>query len=266
MKKMLLCCLTLMIGLQNLSPIFALNKSESRGEAVLQYSLQADKFRVQKIAKVQKSEKVIVLKRDLDELRYQAKRNLSLLQRIRDLEKVYRDVEAIIKGVQRTVKIVKSILGITDDELQEDEPADEFEHLSGVIMKPGSVSFNAQTSSGQDFDDLGLDELEFDLFYNRTLFRIDHIEGDGVVGDDYRSFSLSTKDRGAKERISLPLSDVLVNETSFRVFLAPKKPKNIKVGDKSKLKVKYYKRVPKGEEAPISYTANSDNKVVVTVK
>lgn len=213
---------------------------------------------------------------DLKKLERQALLNKSLLQRIRDLEHLYMQIESLVKGVKIAINTVGAFLNIDLNSSFLDlinDTQDHFEHISGVIMEPGAVVFKVSTRSGESFDDLGLNVLEFDLLYNKNLFTIDHIEGKKVLGEDFSLQSLSKNLRAIKDRIELPLTDVLSSEAEFKVFLAPLYPEKIRVGDRTEMDIRYYKRIPKNPdgssgESPLIYQllSPSRNFVEVVVK
>jgi hypothetical protein len=205
----------------------------------------------------------------------QAFLGISLLQRIRDLERLYRQIKEIIETTSAVVDFVKEFLNIEDFDIFDglNGSDDEFEHISGVVMSPGFVEFEVTTTDESlNFDDIvSSNFLEFDLYYNKNLFAVDHIEGKGIFGDEYKTIALSQKTSGAKDRIKLPLSDLLTNQVVFRVYLAPLDHETIEVGDKTALDIRYYKRVPlndDGERIPplqYSFSEESASEIVVAV-
>ena len=203
---------------------------------------------------------------NLQRLEKQAVLNASLLQRIRDLEKLYKEIEKFVDGLAKTVRLIERVLDVDSigdlipDVITDifDNGEHDFEHISGVVLSPGVVTFDVETSDPNlAFRDYRMKELDFDLYFNTKLFKIDHIEGDGVFGKGMKIVPLRRDQRDAKARIKLPLSDVLNTQTQFKVFFAPVNHKTIDVGDSSKVEIKYYKRVPENENgeriAPVDY-------------
>lgn len=219
---------------------------------------------------------VRIKRKDLEEMRRQALLSRSLLQRIRDLEKLYKDTRKIVESIYGAVEFVKEFLHIEDLDIfdPDSHSENEFEHISGVVMSPGFVEFSVKVTDADEFfeDVLSSNFLEFDIYYNKQLFKIDHLEGDKIFGDEYRKISLSSKTSGAKDRLKVPVSDLLSKEMTFKLFLAPRNPNLIKVGDKTNLDIRYYKRVNKNEDglriAPIQYafTESSARNIEVVVK
>lgn len=217
---------------------------------------------------------VRIKKSEFEEIERQAFLSTSLLQRIRDLEKLYRQIKEIIETANAAIEFIKSFLNIDELDIFPDSDSDnEFEHISGVIMSPGFVEFTVTTTDPElNFDDIVTSNfLEFDLYYNKNLFSIDHIEGKGVFGDQYSQIALPQETSSAKDRIKLPLSDVLTNTVSFKVYLAPLDHETIEVGDKTSLDIRYYKRVPLNDDderiPPLQYQFSEDSatEIVVTV-
>jgi len=186
---------------------------------------------------------VKISKQEYDLLKKQSFLNGSLLQRIRDLETLYKQVKEIIDSFSSTIKLVKDILNISDDDIDQDDEDPEFEHVSGVILSPGFVRYKASTyDKKSSFESLGIESLEMDVYYNKKLFAIDHIEGDQVFGGEFKRISLPSSTSSTKDRIELPLSDVLSSEVDFRIYFAPLNPASTKVGDKTLVDLRYYKR------------------------
>ncbi len=212
---------------------------------------------------------------DFKELQVTASSIVAILQRVKDLEKTVKQVQTVIVAIQKFVNFARSALGIAeDDEIDNRDNEDltgQFEHPeSGIIMNPGSVCFRATTSDASEtFDSLGIDALEMDLYFNQNLFTIDHMEGPGVIGDQITKGSLSRKQSAKKERASLPIADVQTNDLKFCVFLKPKK-RSIKRGDKTKVRIEYFKRVPRNPDgtkgtAPILYSDPLTNDFIEVV-
>jgi|GEM_PF-6119869 hypothetical protein len=186
---------------------------------------------------------VKISKQEYELLKKQSFLNGSLLQRIRDLETLYKQVKEIIDSFSSTIKLVKDILNISDDDIDQGDEDPEFEHVSGVILSPGFVRYKASTyDKKSSFESLGIESLEMDVYYNKKLFAIDHIEGDQVFGGEFKRISLPSSTSSTKDRIELPLSDVLSSEVDFRIYFAPLNPASAKVGDKTLVDLRYYKR------------------------
>ena len=268
MKKLILLILCIGFLGQSISPAFAASKADTEIEFTDgKYKLQTKKERLNEPY-------VRIKKKDLDEIRRQAFISAGLLQRIRDLETLYKQVKNIIETINETINFFKEFLNIDDLDIFDSTGSDtDFEHISGVIMSPGYVEFIVNTTNEESsFDEEGISDLAMDIYYNKELFTIDHLEGDGIVANEYRILSVSSKTSGAKDRLIIPLSDVLNNETVFRLYLAPRNPDLIEVGDSTKLDIRYYKSIPKNEDgeriAPIEYnfTEDSATEIVVVVK
>jgi len=213
-------------------------------------------------------------KEEFDLLKRQAFLSKTILQRIHDLETLYKQVEGIVDSIEFSINAVKKFLNIENSSIFDQTPTNgDFEHISGVQMSPGFVEFYAKTTdTKKNFSLLNLDELEMDIYFNKVLFSIDHIEGSKVFGNEFSRISLPQSTSAAKDRIKLPLSDVLSNEVKFKVFLAPNNPETIKVGDSTKLDIKYFKRVTKDDNgqaiAPLEYgfVKGSATEIKVVVK
>lgn len=192
---------------------------------------------------------------------------ISLLQRVRNLEILYKEIEKINDGFSYAIKIIKGVLGLGDLNPEKDSDSS-YEHISGLRMDPGFVSFTVSTRSGETFDELGIQFLEFDLYHNANLFEVEKIDGDKVFGDEFSTISLSQRTRAAKTRIKLPISDLLTKELDFTVYLAPRDLDAVKVGDATTLEMRYFKRVPRGEEAPLifDYSPGSAKRIKVVLK
>ena len=274
MRNFIICFLLLSIFAQ---PFLSLPVSAKQLAKVTSYELQSDSFVNTKVQELNEEQKVYVRisKRDLRVLRRQALLSASLLRRIRDLERLYKSISSIVDTIVNAIKLIKNFVNFDDLDFDLSGSGDDFEHVSGVVMSPGYVEFEAKLAKEagvESFDELGLDSLFFDLYFNRNIFTIDHIEGDGVFGDDYKSLSLPSKTRAAKARIELPLSDVLADTVKFKVYLAPANSNTIKTGNKTKLKIKYYKRKltdsegNKYEAINYDYAEGSAQEIEVKVK
>lgn len=245
---------------------------------ILVFTFNIKSVKATEIQKTQNKEVkyVRLSEQDYESLREQAFVSTSILQRIRDLETLYKQIKGIVETVNATVKLVKEVLNIDDNQILDflaGEGKNEFEHVSGVIMSPGFVTFVAETSGTKpNFDSIGVDSLEVDIYYNKNLFTIDHIEGDKVFGREFKRISLPQTTSAAKDRVEIPLSDVLSNRVEFKVYLAPINPETIKVGDQTALDIKYYKRVTADADGvrtpPIlySFAQGSPNRIEVRVK
>ncbi len=207
-------------------------------------------------------------------LRELASTQLSILQRIRNLEDAYKIVQDLIASFNKVISIVKETLNIPDIILNPSKQTEiwtRFEHISGVIMEPGAVGFTVSTRDARSFEELGMDAIEMDVYFNQNIFNIDHIWGKKVKGELYKQISLPADSRSFKDRISLPISDVLANQVSFYIFLAPIDPLKISIGDSSSIDIRYYKRTEKldGVEVPppVLYQRmlNSPDHISVTV-
>ncbi|MEY3369455.1 MAG: hypothetical protein RLZZ361_125 [Cyanobacteriota bacterium] len=186
---------------------------------------------------------VKISKQEYELLKKQSFLNGSILQRLRDLETLYKQVKEIIDSFSSTIKLIKDILNIGDDDIAQDVEDPVFEHFSGVILYPGFVKYKANTyDKKSSFQSLGIETLEMDVYYNKKLFTIDHIEGDQVFGEEFKRISLPSNTSSSKDRIELPLSDVLSSEATFKIYFAPLNPTTIRVGDKTLVDLKYYKR------------------------
>jgi hypothetical protein len=274
MRKIFIYFLTLVIFMSNFGAVSAAKKTKKKKAQVITYSLQTDSFEETLEADVSEDKVYLrVSKRDLRELRRQALLSASLLQRIRDLEKLYKNINTIVNTVVAAIDLIKKFINFDDLDLDFSGGDEDFEHISGVIMSPGFVEFEARVTEDElSFDDLGIDSLFMDIYFNRNLFTIDHIEGDGVLGVEAKNISLPKKNAASKARIELPISDVLASSVKFKVYLAPLNPDLIEVGNKTKLDIKYYKRVAKDEDGeripPLDYSfaEGSSTEIVVKVK
>ncbi len=208
------------------------------------------------------SKKVILTQQEYQELSNKAELGYSILQRIRNLEKLYLDMKGILDGVNSIVTLIKKTLNIN---FEPSTDSNEFTHLSGVVLSPGFVEFQVNTSNGESFNKLDIENLELDVYYNKNLFYIDHIEGKGIFGSDFKIQPLPQSSKSAKDRISIPLSDVLASSANFKIYLGPLDPKTIKVGDSSLVSIKTYKRVPKGEKEPLVYGLVEDSPDTIEV-
>jgi hypothetical protein len=274
MRKLLIYFLTLTVFMSNFNAAIAANKSKKKKAQVITYRLQTDSFEESQEANIDEGKIYLrVSKRDLKELRRQALLSASLLQRIRDLEKLYKNVNNIVNTIVGAITLIKKFVNFDDLDLDFSGTNDDFEHISGVIMSPGFVEFEATVAEEDlNFDDIDNRNLFMDIYFNRNLFTIDHIEGDGVLGVEAKNITLPKKNAASKARIELPVSDVLASSVKFKVFLAPLNPDLIKVGHKTSLNIKYYKRVAENDDGeripPVDYgfVEGSSREIVVKVK
>jgi hypothetical protein len=180
---------------------------------------------------------------DYDLLKRQSLLNFSILKKIKDLETLYKQIKEIVDSFTNTMKTVKKILNIQEDDVGDTIENQDFKHVSGTMLSPGFVIYEAETyDKKSSFDTLGIESLEMDVYYNKKLFTIDHIEGDQVIGEEFKKISLPASTRATKDRIELPLSDVLVSKVIFKIFFAPINPATAKVGNKTLVDIRYFKR------------------------
>ncbi len=259
MHKLLIYFLTLGLLSQGIVPVLARAERIKKKPRIVSYDLKTDSFKEEARAKVNEDKVYLrVSKKDFKQMRKQALLSASLLQRIRDLERLYKNVNTIVKTIVSAIDLIKKFINFDDLDLDFSSTNDDFEHISGVIMSPGFVEFEAKLNDPTlSFDELKMNSLFMDIYFNRNLFTIDHIESDGVLGTEAKNISLPKKNQAAKARLELPISDVLASSVKFKVYLAPLNPRTIKVGQKTKLTIKYYKRIAKNEDgeriAPVTY-------------
>ena len=274
MRKLHIYFLTLLIFLTNFNTASAASKKEKKKSQVLTYKLKTDSFEESPEQEIDEEKIYLrISKKDLKELRKQALLSASILQRIRDLEKLYQNINTIVTTVVAAIDLIKKFVNFDDLDLDFSGDGGDFKHVSGVVMSPGFVEFEATVSTeDSSFDDIDNRSLFMDIYFNRNLFTIDHIEGDGVSGAEAKNITLPTTTSASKARIELPVSDALSSSVKFKVFLAPLNPELIKVGDKTSLDIKYYKRVPldeNGERIPpvlYDFAEGSPREIVVKVK
>ena len=274
MKRILISFLALTVFMSNFNAVFAAKKAKRNKSQVLTYRLETDSFEENTEAQINENKVYLrISKRDLKVLRRQALLSASLLQRIRDLEKLYKNIDTIVNTIVGAIELIKKFINFDDLDLDFSGKGNDFEHISGVVMSPGFVEFEAKvTEADKSFDEINQRSLFMDILFNRNLFTIDHIEGDGVLGAEAKNISLPKKNAGSKARIELPVSDTLASSVKFKVYLAPRNPELIKVGNKTKLNIKYYKRIPKNDDgervAPVQYgfAEASAREIVVKVK
>ncbi len=195
----------------------------------------------------------------------------TILTRLEDLERLYLQIKKVIDGIDLTVNFIKKFLNIIDSDIFKPvKGADNiFKHSSGVTMSPGYVEYQAKLNNFKTFQEAFPENvLDIDIYYNKTLFTIDHIEGQGVLGNKYTKIALSQSLGASRDRIKLPISDALKNTATFKIFLAPINPLTIDVGNNSKIVVKYNQTVRTGQTAPVLYTLDpeSPSEIVVISK
>jgi predicted DNA binding CopG/RHH family protein len=266
MKKFLNIFLCLSLLITGIQPSFAEDRLE---EEVYQQEIEAtDTQHKLRVSKNSRDGEVYVRisKKELNAIRKQAFISRGLLQRIRDLETLYRNIRDVVETIRATINFFKNFLNLEDLDIWQNhnEESKDFEHISGVIMSPGYVEFEVRTTNpSSNFDLENISELEVDVYYNKNLFMIDHLEGDDIVSERFRTISLSTKTAGAKDRLAIPLADLLINKTTFRLYLAPREPNKIKVGQSTKLDIRYYKQIPINKDGeripPIEYSFTNDS-------
>lgn len=192
----------------------------------------------------------------------------TILQRLAELERLYLQIKAVIDGIDTTVKFIKKIMNIADSDIfKPSQETSSFKDKSGVVMAPGYVEFSAKlTNANKTFEEVFPDNvLDMDIYYDKTLFAIDHIEGKGVLGNKFTKIPLSQSLGATRDRIKLPISDALKNEVSFKVFLTALNPLTIEVGDSSKITARYSKTVKLGETTPISYKLAENSSSTIKV-
>ncbi len=187
---------------------------------------------------------------------------ISILDRVKNLEDFYLKVKSVVDGLSKVIDTIGKFIGLPA-KVEPEAPSStdpylaDYHHLSGTVMSPGSVAFTARTGDGMSFDKHDIDELEMDVYYNKNLFVIDKIVGSGLQGKDYSKLVLPAETRSSRDRIQVPLSDVLTNQTTFYIYLAPLNGDLAQVGDQTKVNIRYYKRVDPGELAPVIYELKS---------
>jgi hypothetical protein len=193
----------------------------------------------------------------------------AIATRLGDLEKLYLQIKKIIEGIDLTVAFIKKILNIADSDIFKPvKGADNiFKDSSGITMSPGYVEYQGKLNNFKTLQDAFPDNvLDLDIYYNKTLFIIDHIEGKGVLGDKFTKIALSQSLGASRDRIKLPISDALANTVSFKIFLRPVNPLTIEVGNNSKIVAKYNKTIHTGETAPIIYALVPDSPSAIEVR
>ena len=195
----------------------------------------------------------------------------AIATRLSDLERLYLQIKKIIEGIDLAVAFIKKILNIADSDIFKPVKGSDniFKDSAGITMSPGYVEYQGKLNNFKTFQDAFPDNvLDIDIYYNKTLFTIDHIVGEGVLGNKFTKIPLSQSLGASRDRIKLPISDALKNTVSFKIFLAPINPVTIDVGNNSKIVAKYNKTVRVGETAPILYTLapESPNAIEVIAK
>ncbi len=195
---------------------------------------------------------------DVNALKRVVTAQISILERVKNLENFYGKLKSVVDWLTKIVETIGKFLGIstkpdTGSSTNVDPAIADYHHISGAVMSTGAVSFTARTGDAMSFDAHDIDELEMDVYYNKNLFTIDRIVGDGVQGRDFTKLTLPLETRSSRDRIQVPLSDVLASKTTFYIYLAPLNGDLAQVGDQTKVNIRYYKRVDPGELAPIIY-------------
>lgn len=216
---------------------------------------------------------VKISKNDYELLKKQSLINFSILQKIKDIETLYKQVKEMLDSFTNTMNIVKKILNIKEDDTINKPENQDFEHVSGVVLSPGFLVYKAETfDKKSSFESLGIEALEMDVYYNKKLFVIDHIESDQIIGEELKRINLPVNIKATRDRIEIPLSDVLASKVSFKIYFAPLNPATTKVGDKTLVDLRYFKRPINdlgGVAMPaVVYTreANTPNYVQIKIK
>lgn len=187
---------------------------------------------------------------DYRALRRQAFVSGSILQKIRDLEDLYKQINFAVSNLKSTMAMILDVFKLDGVKLFDSNSDTAFEDSEGGVLDPGWVEIEARTYDGRKtFGDLKTEALSFDLLYNKQLFEIDHIEGPGVDGPKYTLLALAGGNGTYKDRVNLPLSNVLSIKTKFRIYFAARSRDLIVVGDKTKIDIQAYK-------SPISIDKN----------
>ncbi len=193
---------------------------------------------------------VRIKKEELELLQRQALISEDILDRLTDLEKLFRSMSTTLSGTVSMVETIKKMLNISDTTTPTTPTTNtnpnKVELASGMVLTPGFVSYKAKVyDSSKSFSGLGLKTLDFDIYYNKTLFTLDHIEGDGIAGNEFKFISLPQSSSGAKDRVQIPVSDLLAKEVEFDLYFVPRNMDLAKVNDDTKVEVKNYKRAIK---------------------
>lgn len=199
---------------------------------------------------------VRIEKSEFEALEKQALLTDTILQRLAALERLYNQIKQVVDAIGLTINFIKKMFNISDSDIFKPLlPINEFTDSSGVKMSPGYVEIKAQLNNKlQSFREVLTENiLDMDLYYDKNLFTLDHIEGEGVLGDKFIKIALPQNLAGSKDRIQLPISDALKNEATFKIFLTPLDPESILLGASSKISARYNKTVPRGSVAPLSY-------------
>jgi hypothetical protein len=217
-------------------------------------------------------EYVKVTKREYKLLKEQALLSASLLQRIRDLEELYKQINSVVDQIKNALQMLKDVLKLDIDLFGGDSDY-AYEDIEGTLMDPGFIEVIAQTYDRQKtFDQMNTDALSFDVYFNKNLFKIDRIEGDGVDGKKFDIVPLSVSNSSYKERVELPLANVLNFKTVFKIFFAPRNSDLITVGDKTKVDVRSYKNpIPIDNQQKVvavnfAFEKDSPREIIVKVK
>ncbi len=184
---------------------------------------------------------------------------ISILDRVKNLEGFYTSLKSVVDWLAKIIDSISKFIGLPTktneptSTTNSDPNLADYHHISGTVMSPGSVAFTVHTGDGLSFDAHDIDQLDMDIYYNKNLFSIDKFVGEGIQGKDYERLTLGADIRSSRDRIKIPLSDVLANKATFYVYLAPANGDLAKVGDQTKINIRYYKRVDAGEAAPLIY-------------
>ena len=88
---------------------------------------------------------VKISKNDYELLKKQSLINFSILQKIKDIETLYKQVKEMLDSFTNTMNIVKKILNIKEDDTINKPENQDFEHVSGVVLSPGFLVYKAET-------------------------------------------------------------------------------------------------------------------------
>lgn len=188
------------------------------------------------------------------ELKTQALSFDSLVRRVQELEQLYLQIKDIVIAINETIAFIKRMFNIQEvprADLDANKVSDEFKHFSGVVMSPGWLDFQAALdNSVSSFKAEGVKVLDLDIYYNKKLFMLDHIESKQLDVVNLERIPLSNSISSSRDRVRIPISDSLNNKLDFTVYLAPLSKAKIKVGDKTKIRVVNYKRTTRTKKKP----------------